>query len=94
MPLVAVLVFWVLLGVNGVNGDHSLNLFFNDIITKFRLTSPTLIYQGVVPEICMTHQWLLCLDQEDEQDILPDVYGNDTNFGKLIKSALRLTLSV
>ena len=94
MPLVAVLVFWVLLGVNGVNGDHSLNLFFNDIITKFRLTSPTLICQGVVPEICMTHQWLLCLDQEDEQDILPDIYGNDTNVGKSIKTALRLTLSV
>ena len=56
----------------GVNGDANLNSLFTDIITKFRLISPTIIYQGEIPEICITHHWLLCLDQEDEIEIHPD----------------------
>ena len=71
----AVIPFGVFLGfcmLLGVNGDDNLNLLFTDIIAKFRLISPTIIYQGEIPEICITHSWLLCLDQEDELEVHPD----------------------
>ena len=67
LPLVVGLMFLMLFSVNG---DDSLNSFFTDIITKFRLISPIIIYHGDIPEICMTHTWLLCLDQENDQEIL------------------------
>ena len=77
--------FRLLLGVCillGVNGDANLNSLFTDIITKFRLISPTIIYQGEIPEICITHHWLLCLDQEDELKIHPDEDIKEIKRGK------------
>ena len=53
----------------GVNGDDMLNSFIIDIISTFKLTSPTIIYHGEALEICMTH-WVLCLDQENQQEVI------------------------
>ena len=70
-------VFYVQLGILslfcmflGGNSDKNLNSFITDIIKKFRLISPTIIYDGEVPQICVTRPWVLCLDQENEQNIL------------------------
>ena len=80
VPVGVVLMLCIL---SGVNGNEHLNLFISDIITEFRLTSALIIYSGDIPEICMTHHWLLCLDQEGEQEIILDVDNNkETNHGK------------
>ena len=68
-----------------VNGDEDMNLFFTDIITKFRLISPTIIYHDHLPEICMTHQWMSCLDQENELKILLEE-NRETDHGKIFYS--------
>ena len=79
VPIGVVLMLCVL---SGVNGNDDLNLFISDIIKEFRLISPVIIYNGDIPDICMTHQWLLCLDQEGEQEIILDLDNKETNHGK------------
>ena len=46
-----------------VNGEATNNIFLNDIISTFRLTSPTVVYNSdeEAPDICYTNQWVLCL---------------------------------
>ena len=51
-----------------VHGDDVMSKFITDMISSFNLISPTIIYHGNPPEICMTRQWVLCLDQENEQN--------------------------
>ena len=78
--------FGVFLGfcmLHGVNGNANLNSLFTDIITKFRLISPTIIYHGEIPDICLTRSWLLCLDQEKELEIQPDEDIKAAKRGKL-----------
>ena len=54
-----------------VNGDDTLSTFMGDIITTFRLIAPTVIYaMEEAPEICLTRQWLLCLANIPENDLL------------------------
>ena len=47
----------------GVHGEELLDSFIRDVVSTFRLTSPTIIYDGdkEAPEICYTNQWVLCL---------------------------------
>ena len=56
---------WISLGVNGEESS-----FFTDIISTFKLRSPTIIYHGETPEICMRQWWVLCLDLEYRQEIV------------------------
>ena len=58
-----------------VTGDDIVNQFIIDTISAFGFTSPTILYDGDMPEICFTRQWVLCLDYEYEQTILPDKKG-------------------
>ena len=37
------------------------NVFLKDIISTFKLLSPTIIYEEVAPDVCMTENWVLCL---------------------------------
>ena len=67
------ILFWMFLRVNGDESDDSLNSFITDVISKFKLTSPTILYHGEAPEICRKHWWVLCLDQENEQEISPGI---------------------
>ena len=57
-----------------VSGDSSLNNFILDIVSTFTLTSPTIVFNEKVPEICMTQQWVLCVSNthQSEQDELAD----------------------
>ena len=43
------------------------SIFIRDIMTKFQLTSPTILYDKdeEAPEICYTEQWVLCLPIEN-----------------------------
>ena len=52
---------------NMMKCDDNINSFISDLITSFKLISPTLIYHGDAPEICFTHHWVLCLNLENEQ---------------------------
>ena len=55
----------------GVDGEDTISFFLQDVITTFRLVSPTIVYNAdeEAPEICYTNQWLLCLPH----------FSNETN---------------
>ena len=58
--------------------DEQMNGFILDLISTFRLTSPTIIYQDDAPEVCFTIPWVLCLDQENVQAELFEEEGTKT----------------
>ena len=66
------LLYWMLFTVTGY---EAVNQFITDTISTFGFTSPTIIYHGDAPEICFTRQWVLCLNYENQQTILPDNKG-------------------
>ena len=49
-----------------VHGDDVMSKFITDVISTLKLISPTILYHGNLPEICMTLEWILCLDQEND----------------------------
>ena len=59
-------------GIDGNDESETiLNSFLEDIITSFQFISPTIIYTtDEAPEICLTKQWLLCLENAPEIDLL------------------------
>ena len=60
-----VFLLWML---NWVKGDNLAGIFMTDIFSTLGLTLPTIVYNGgEVPEICINHPWVLCLDQENDQ---------------------------
>ena len=52
----------VLMGLKA-RGKTNTNVFLQDIITTFRLTSPTILYNKdeESPAICHSAEWVLCL---------------------------------
>ena len=54
------LLLWMERRVDGVNIN---DMFIRDIISTFRLTSPTIVYNSdeEAPDICYTNQRVLCL---------------------------------
>ena len=44
-------------------GENNVNVFLQDIITTFKLTSPTIVYNKdeETPDICHSAKWVLCL---------------------------------
>ena len=54
--------FWML--PNVMKCDDNMNGFISDVISSFRLISPTIIYHGDAPELCFTTPWVLCLQQD------------------------------
>ena len=71
------LLYWMFFSVTG---DEAANQFIADTISTFGFTSPTIIYHGDAPEICFTHQWVLCLNYENEQAIIPKDKGTPVFF--------------
>ena len=59
------LLFWMSAGV--IKCDDNVNSLITDVISKFGLKLPTVVYHGSAPEICFTNQWVLCLNLENEQ---------------------------
>ena len=47
----------------GTREENNTNMFLLDIITTFRLTSPTIVYNEdeEAPDICYSAKWVLCL---------------------------------
>ena len=68
------LLFWMFPIV--VNCDDKINGFITDVISTFKLLSPTILHHGDAPEICFTHRWVLCLNLENEQALLMKDGGN------------------
>ena len=59
--------------LQGVDCNDLLDAFVGDIISSFGLISPTLVYASdEAPDICRTHIWILCLNQDDEQNELAE----------------------
>ena len=60
-----------------VNGEEQFHIFIRDVLSTFKLRSPTIIYDGddVAPEICFTEDWTLCLPS----------YGPERGQAELIK---------
>ena len=55
------LLFWLISSACAFESDE-LDKFLGDLIDTWLLRSPTVIVHGdVIPDICMRHQWLLCL---------------------------------
>ena len=47
-----------------------LEAFADDLIKAWQLKSPTILVNGDLPHMCMTHQWLLCLtNNQDPNDL-------------------------
>ena len=47
-----------------------MNSFIDDVIAELRLTSPTIIFIGEVPPICLETDWTLCLDNSQNEAVL------------------------
>ena len=56
------LVFLLWMGQEA-NGEDTLNIFLKDMISKFSLTSPTIVYNSdeEAPDICYTEKWVSCV---------------------------------
>ena len=55
-------IFFLVLMDLGAKGEDNINVFIEDIITTFSLTSPTIVYNSEeAPDICHKAQWVLCL---------------------------------
>ena len=54
----ASLLLWMCTDVSG----NQIYPFLEDIIANFELTAPTIILDDDVPELCMSIQWVLCLN--------------------------------
>ena len=61
------LVYWIF--AFGARGDELENQFITDIFSTFGFNSPMILYHGDAPEICFTHQWVHCVNYENEQNI-------------------------
>ena len=68
-----------------VNGEETISNLIRDMMTTFRLTSPTIVYDGdeAAPEVCHTDQWVLCLPPEHPSRYPKD----DSNFENISDSA-------
>ena len=52
------------------HAEDSVNSFIVDVIAEFRLTSPTIIFVGDVPPICMETDWSLCIENSQNDAAL------------------------
>ena len=60
-----------------INGEETMDAFINDLVTTFKLVSPTILYNNdyEIPEICYASQWVLCLSSNQHENylqLLPD----------------------
>ena len=82
----------VFMGLNAVaRGENNTDMFLQDIITTFRLTSPTIFYNKdeEAPDICHSAEWVLCLHSgltswypEDDAKMLVNNSKNLQHFSK------------
>ena len=62
----AIFLLWML---TIVKGNCKTDNFLGDILSTFKLISPTIIYSNEeAPKICMTKQWVLCLPNSLETE--------------------------
>ena len=58
----------LLLMMGMVNAEDTISGFVRDMMATFRLSSPTIVYDGdEAPEICYTDQWVLCVSSQIEK---------------------------
>ena len=59
------LLLWMI--IKRANGEETISSFLRDIMTTFKLNSPTILYASdEAPDICFTDQWVLCLSSQDK----------------------------
>ena len=72
MSMTTLITLGILLGIFAIShGSESeqLEAFIKDIIETWQLRSPTIIVNDDFPNMCMTHQWLLCLSNRDTNEV-------------------------
>ena len=52
----------------GHGANQTLEQFIGDIISTWKLLSPTIVVDENLLELCRTHQWVLCLVSDNEND--------------------------
>ena len=77
--------------------ENNTNMFLLDIITTFRLTSPTIVYNEdeEAPDICYSAQWVLCLHsgltswypEYDSKRLAKDSKNSQNNSKKLVNNS-------
>ena len=60
---IAALVFWL---SSKVNGEEPIDQFIVHIIETWKVLSPTIVYNGDMPESCYALNFVLCLHNENE----------------------------
>ena len=77
----------VLMGLSsGISGEKIANMFLQDIITTFRLTSAIIVYNKdeEAPDVCYSAEWVLCLHsgltswypEDDARNMVDDSTGD------------------
>ena len=54
---------------NITDGEDVENAFLKDIISTFKLLSPSIIFQEAAPDACMIGKWMLCLSNFQSSSI-------------------------
>ena len=69
----ALLKLCILWGIDALSSGYESNElenFMASMIMTFQLQSPTIIFNENLPSLCMNHQWLLCIsNQQDENEL-------------------------
>ena len=69
------LVVFLLWMITIVKSDGTIDDFVGDIISTFKLMSPTIIYSyDEAPEICWSKEWLLCLKAAEHYEVAEHIH--------------------
>ena len=69
------LVIFLLKMVTIVKSDGTIDKFVGEILSTFRLMSPTMIYpEDEAPEICWIKDWLLCLREAEHYEVAEHIH--------------------
>ena len=67
--LIILCLFFGILDISHGTESAQFEAFIEDIFDIWGLRSPTVIVKDEIPEICMTHKWLLCLSNTDTNEV-------------------------
>ena len=67
--LIILCFFFGILDISHGTESKQFEAFIEDIIEIWGLWTPTVIVKDEIPEMCMTHQWLLCLSNMDTFEV-------------------------
>ena len=79
MRRTSLITFFLLYGIFTISHGTELQhfeAFIKDIIKTWQFRAPTVLFKDDLPELCMTHQWLLCLSDDGDDSELSNHLGS------------------